>query len=197
MTRKKGANPLENVVRHPRYGSTPRPSGLKLPEEEIRRAHWTLMHATIFPETALRADTSVQNFSMYPREYYVDILRACRSCKRPFIFSAREQKYWFETLRFYVDANCVECSDCRRGSRTVQRTLRRYSDLLAKESRSRKELMQLVDDATFLLEHGTLKKINNLGAIKNQAVKTIPEYPGVASLMEAIGRANAAADSEE
>ena len=75
------------------------------------------------------------------REY-----RSRNTCHRPFIFFAKEQRYWFETLRFLVDADCVHCPDCRRESRTVQRRLRRYSDLFAKNEPTRKELMFLVDD---------------------------------------------------
>lgn len=186
MPRKRPAPILEGVVPHPRYGAAPRPSGLVVPEDDIRHGFWGLGQATIFPETVLRADTSVQNFSMYPRDYYVDILRKCRSCNRPFIFSAREQRYWFETLRFYVDADCVDCVDCRRASRSIQRRLRRYSDLFAKDVISRKELMFLVDDAAFLVTHGTLKNLDNVGSVKNRALKMIPEYPGIAALIAAI-----------
>lgn len=171
---------------HPRYGSSPRPSGAKIPEDDLRRGYWRLSGETLFPETALIANIDNQNFSIYPRQYYVDVLRSCRTCHRPFIFFASEQRYWFETLRFYVDADCVYCPDCRRVSRTVQRRLRRYSDLFAKSEPTRKELMFLVDDGTYLLAQGVLKNLSNLGLLKNRAMKHIAEYPGVASLADAI-----------
>jgi hypothetical protein len=173
-------------VPHPRYGSAPRPSGVRISESELRDGFWRLHGDTLFPETALIAETNKQNFSICPREYYVDVLRSCRTCHRQFIFFAKEQRYWFETLRFFVDADCVHCPDCRRESRTVQRRLRRYSDLFAKNEPTRKELMFLVDDGTYLLAHGVLKNLSNLGSVKNRAMKDIPEYPGIACLAEAI-----------
>lgn len=148
----------------------------------------------IFPETALIANTTLQNFAVYPRKYYVDILKECRQCHRPFIFFAREQRYWFETLKFYVDADCVHCPKCRRESRVLQRRLRRYSDLFAKKDITRKELMFLVDDARHLLERGVLKNLSNLGSVKNKAMKEIPEYQGVLELAEAIKAAKLAQD---
>ena len=97
----------KNIVPHPRYGVTPIPSALIVPEKDIRVGYWGLLHAQIFSDTVLLADSSKQNYSLYPRKCYVDILRTCLTCHRPFIFFAREQRYWYETLGFYVDANCV------------------------------------------------------------------------------------------
>jgi len=175
-----------NLVPHPRYGASPRTSGLKVSESELRQGFWRLSRDTIFPETVLLANAEKQNYAIYPRKYYVDVLRECRACHRPFIFFAREQRYWFETLRFFVDADCVLCVACRRESRVVQRRLRRYSDLFAKKSPSPKELMFLVDDAAYLLERGALKNLSNVGSVKNRAVKLIPEYPGVKVLAKTI-----------
>lgn len=179
-------------VPHPRYGASPRPSGVQIPETDLRRGYWRLRRETLFLETALIAETTKQNFAVYPRKYYVDVLRSCRTCHRPFIFFAREQRYWYETLRFFVDADCVRCPDCRRDSRAVHRRLRRYSDLFAKAEPTRKELMFMVDDGIYLLAHGVLKNLHNLGAMKNRAMKEIPDYPEVACLAEAIKAARQA-----
>jgi hypothetical protein len=179
----------KDYVRHPRYGNAPHPSGLSIPEAAIRQGFWGLVSDTIFPETVLVADPAKQNYSVFPRLYYVDVARTCRSCQRPFIFSAREQRYWFETLHFWIDADCVQCVDCRRESRAVQRRLRRYSDVCARTEASDKELMFLVDDALYLLERDVLKNLNTLGALKNRALKAIPQYPGVAALADVIGAA--------
>lgn len=189
MPKKKSKAALQDFVRHPRYGNAPLPSGLSIPEGTIRQGFWGLASGTIFPETVLVADPQKQNYSICPRQYYVDVARTCRSCRRPFIFSAREQRYWFETLRFWVDADCVQCVDCRRESRAVQRRLRRYSDLCARTDASDKELMFLVDDALYLLERDVLKNLSSLGAVKNRAMKAIAHYPGVAALADAINAA--------
>jgi hypothetical protein len=198
MSRKSPKSPTSSgqYVPHPRYGSSPRPSGVKVPLVDLRRGFWRLLGDTIFPETVLVAQTKKQNFAIYPRKYYVDVLRTCRICHRPFIFFAREQRYWFETLRFFVDADCVHCPDCRRESRVVQRRLRRYSDLFAKSETTRKELMFLVDDTAYLLERGVLKNLSNAGSVKNRALRDIPDHPGVAALAETI-KAVRHAQSEE
>jgi len=45
---------------------------------------------------------------------YCDWKHACRSCKRSFIFTAAEQKHWYETLGFWVQSVPVRCPDCRK-----------------------------------------------------------------------------------
>lgn len=191
MTKRKHKS-IPGLVPHPRYGDAPRPSGIEIPEEKIRDGWWSYGREHIFPETVLVADPSKQNFAMYPREYYVDILRKCRKCSRPFIFFALEQRYWFETLQFYVDADCVLCPSCRRESQVIRRRLRRYSDMMSKSVKTRKELMFLVDDGAFLLAQGVLRNLNNLGSLKNMALKSIPEYPGTQLLKESLANARAA-----
>ena len=186
-----------NYVPHPRYGTAPIPSGYKVNEDEIRRGHWRLSCDRIFPETVLAADPENQNYALYPRKYYVDIERICRTCHRPFLFFAREQLYWFETLRFFVDADCVFCPQCRRASRAIQRRLRRYSDLYANPAPSRKDLMFMVDDAVFLVEHGVLKNLSNVGAMKNRAAKAISEYPGLERLCAVLKAARTQTDSKQ
>lgn len=178
-----------DFVPHPRYGTMPVRSGFTIPDSELRRGFWRLSRDELFPETALPADTSKQNYAVFPRAYYVDVARTCRSCTRRFIFFAREQRYWFETLRFFVDADCVLCPECRRTAHALKRRLRRYADLRAKASLTDEELYRLVDDARYLLEHGTLKNAAAVGAIKNLASKRIPHYRGVPALIAALGAA--------
>jgi len=178
-----------NLVPHPRYGSTPRPSGLEIPEEEIRSGFWRNRRERMFPESVLIADAAKQNFAVYPRSYYVDVLRECQNCLRPFIFFAAEQRHWFETLRFYVDADCVLCPSCRRDTQSLRRRLRRYSDTLRKENPTEREFKFLVDDGAYLLARGVLRDLNSLGHLKNRAAKVIPEYVGLGVLAEAIRNA--------
>lgn len=178
--------PRRKFVEHPRYGSVPHASGVVVSEEKIREGFWSLRSETMFPESVLVARPEEQNYSVFPRQYYVDVLRECRTCGRSFIFFAKEQRYWFETLKFFVDADCVHCPDCRRESRAVQRRVRRYSDLMKKKSRTQDELEVLVDDATYLFANGALRNVTTLGALKNEAQKAIPGYSGTVALAEAL-----------
>lgn len=180
---------IPDFVPHPRYGSTPVRSGFTISESELRSGYWRLQNDELFPETVLPADASKQNYAIFPRTYYVDVARSCRRCARRFIFFAREQRHWFETLRFFVDADCVLCPECRRTSQTLRRRLRRYADLRAKDSLTDAELYRLVDDTRYLLEHEVLKNTTTLGTIKNLALKRIPHYRGVAALTAALDAA--------
>ena len=185
--RKRRDSPL-HFVEHPRYGSVPHTSGVKVAEDRIREGFWSLRQEAMFPESVLLADTSKQNYAVFPRAYYVDVQRQCRMCNRPFIFFAREQCYWYETLRFFVDADCVHCPACRRESRTSQRRIRRYSDLMAKPVHTTGELETLVDDALYLFVRGALRNLSTLGALKNKALKAIPMHPGTSALAEALAK---------
>ena len=147
------------------------------------------MKATIYPQSVLAGDATKQNYSLYPRAYYVDTLKECGTCGRPFIFFAKEQRFWFETLRFYVDANCALCPVCRRNSQDLRRRLRRYSDLFTKKTLTQKDLISLVDDGGVLLASGVLRDLDRLGRLKNEALRSIPEYPGTKGLAQAIKQA--------
>ncbi len=46
--------------------------------------------------------------------------------------------------------------------------------------------MLLVDDAAFLLEHGALRNLSSVGALKNRALRVIPEYPGLEQLKKVL-----------
>lgn len=192
----KRTKPKQPFVPHPRYGSESIPSGLSIPAGQIAWGHWRYERDSIFPESVLRADTSKQNYSIYPREYYVDIRKQCRECERRFIFFAKEQKHWFEVLKFYVDADCVLCPECRRKSQTIRRRLKRYSDLMQKPDRSKKDYMVLVDDATYLLGERVVRDLGRLGRLKNEAMRYIPEYPGMAQLQDMLKRVRGASGNE-
>jgi Probable zinc-ribbon domain len=182
-----------DLVPHPRYGSAPHVSGLTFSEGLIRAGFWRHQREQLFVHSVLVADATKQNYSVFPCEFYVDVLRTCRNCSRPFIFFALEQRHWYETLRFSIDADCVLCSPCRRDARSVRRRLRRYSDLRQKPLRSDRELMFLVDDGAYLIARGVLRNLSTLGQLKNEALKRIPEFRGTSKLVEALTHARAAA----
>ncbi|MGW8395050.1 zinc-ribbon domain containing protein [Pseudoduganella sp. HUAS MS19] len=173
---------LDKLVPHPRFRGKPPRAQLKLTEQEVRGSYWRYSDAHILPATALRADLSVQRYAVFPRPYYVDMLKTCVECSRAFIFFAREQRYWYETLGFYIDVDCVRCVECRRKQHTVKRHRERYAEFQARESLSRKEMMHFVDDCIFLFQQGRLKNRSHLGKIKNAALKQIPEYAGTKTL---------------
>ena len=85
-----------------------RRSQFEVDVEALRKSSWRYNRATIFPETAIPANLRKQTHATVSCDWYVDILKTCRSCRRQYIFYALEQKHWYEELKFYVDS--IECS---------------------------------------------------------------------------------------
>jgi hypothetical protein len=96
-------------------------------------------YAPPLPEGAIRGDVRRQElFSAFdvPRYFYVDIHRVCVQCREPFVFGAREQKHWYERLKFHPDSTAWRCLDCRRKRRS-DRALRHELSEARKAARKR------------------------------------------------------------
>ena len=180
------------LVPHPRFVPQANRIRARILEAEIRAGFWNLRRAEIFPESAITANAARQNYTLYPRRYYVDVLKHCRQCARPFVFFAREQQFWFETLGFYVDADAVHCTECRHRAHVRRATLARYAAAIREPALSDKALLALVDDAADLADAGLLKRVERLGALKNRALRQCGENARVARLAAAIERLRAA-----
>ena len=130
----------------------------------------------IFPESAIPADVRKQTFStMSHRHWYVDTLRDCLRCKRPFLFFAREQQYWYETLRFRVEADCHECVECRASLRTIRQRLKRYGELVGKRELTDGDMLALAGDVACLWTQGLLRDEQRLRRIRNRALRQVPD----------------------
>ncbi len=84
-------------------------------------------YAPPLPKGAIRGDVERQDFNSVwdvPRYFYVDIQRTCVQCGEAFVFGAREQKHWYETLKFHYDSVATRCVDCR-SKRRSDRALRK------------------------------------------------------------------------
>jgi hypothetical protein len=171
MSKRKRASGL---VPHPRYGSEPEVSGEGLSEATVRGSYWGYRDAVLFPESAIVADASRQNFTTFPRGTYVDLLERCRDCGREFLFFAREQKHWYEELGFYIDARCVRCPACRKTEATLRRRFTRYAKAVAKRELDDAELTTALGDALFLWDAGLLRDADKLRRWKNLAVRRLP-----------------------
>lgn len=154
---KKRKSKYKAYVPHPRYGDKPVYSGESFTLEEIHSAFWQYRGETVFPESAVAADVEKQNYSIFPRKVYVDIEKACRECGRPFLFYALEQRYWFEQLGFFVDADCVKCVECRKAEQQVKLLMLEYEALLKLDKRDGQESARLKDVAEELFRVGYIK----------------------------------------
>ena len=178
---------LNDLVPHPRYGIAPRPSGMDINPDDVRASYWRFQTETIFPETAIPADETKQNFTVVPRRYYVDVLKYCRDCKRRFIFFAEEQRYWFEELGFFIDADCVRCPECRKADQHLRKCFKRFSRHITQENLQDDALASLVEDAVFLWNNAILKDQQKLRRIWNLARARIPDHKIVQDVEELLG----------
>ena len=154
-------------VMHPRYGDKPIISDENWTEAEVRAAHWSYGRLNydqkiLFPETAIRANPMKQRTGYGWRRLYVDIARPCRSCGRWFIFFALEQKYWYEELGFFIDADCVHCQECRNKTHEHERRRARYAELLAAPDKTEAEWRKLSVLGDYLYEAGEIKRPETL-----------------------------------
>lgn len=80
---------------------------------------------------AIVSNHTKMNFSVMPRYYaYFDEKKHCYKCKKDYIFSLREQQYWFETLSFWHEAHPSECPTCRKSIRYQKNLVKELSNLL-------------------------------------------------------------------
>lgn len=154
-------------VNHPRYGDQPIISGETHSAAEVRAAHWSYARLNydqkiLFPETAIRANPMKQRTGYGWRRLYVDIARRCRSCGRWFLFFALEQKYWYEDLGFFIDADCVHCQDCRHKAHEEERLRARYAELLAMPGKTEEEWHELSRLGDHLYETGYIRRRETL-----------------------------------
>lgn len=70
---------------------------------------------------AIAAHPERQNVAAFPDSYpylaYYDFTKHCSDCGSDFLFSAQEQRYWYEILKFPVVVDANQCRDCRRKRR--------------------------------------------------------------------------------
>ena len=91
------------------------------------RKQWVLDPALKLPRGAIIADTSKHNAGYGVLDFYIDITLDCTDCGKAFVFSATEQKYWYEELRFNIASVPIRCAVCRKAMRTVRIADGRYS----------------------------------------------------------------------
>ncbi|MEM9045735.1 MAG: zinc-ribbon domain containing protein [Pseudomonadota bacterium] len=163
LKRFKRSTQRSRYVDHPRYGNRPIISGERWTLEQIRQAYWGYRRqGVIFPESAITADLSRQRYGYSPRRVYVDMEQVCRTCRRKFLFFALEQKFWFEVLGFFCDAQCHHCQDCRHERHLFERSIEEYGALLGQAHKTRKEWDRLEELGAALFEVGYIKKPETL-----------------------------------
>ncbi len=55
---------------------------------------------------------------------FIDAELRCEDCGQTFVFAAVEQRFWYETLKFWVQSRPKQCIPCRRARRARSRAAR-------------------------------------------------------------------------
>ncbi len=151
---KRPAAEYAGFVGHPRFGKGPRTTGVDVADSPDGKVycHWHSPVGVRVPNTAVVADVTRQAPATLHVTHYFDARRSCRKCGRPFLFFAEEQKYWYEELRFPLEADCLECAPCRKDAHQLQAARRKYEALLAAPARPEADTLRLVECALSLVE---------------------------------------------
>ncbi len=104
---------------------------LRVRERAVERGDYTWMELELLPSEASKlpagailGDPTRQNFGIGPPQlYYVDRQKRCESCARDFVFSAKEQQYWYEQLGFIRDSTAKDCAPCRKERRAEKKLM--------------------------------------------------------------------------
>ncbi len=157
MKRKTSKHPdvYAGYIEHPRYGRGPRITGLDPSDMEYSAdvfLHWHSPKGVRIPNTAIAANTDKQAPATIHVTHYFDAKRVCRKCGAHFIFFAEEQRYWYEDLGFPLEADLVDCIDCRRHEHRLRERRQEYEHLLKKEDRDSEETLRMVENGVFLVE---------------------------------------------
>ncbi len=164
-----------SYVEHPRYGRYPHYTGENPQNDYVDiHLHWRLKSEGCIPNTAIAADLSRQSEALFPVTHYYDEKRICRNCNRPFIFFAREQKYWYEDLGFVLDADCVRCTDCRKKEQWLIRQKQIYDSLFHNADRTEDETLEMAGCCLTLIEEGifTMKQEKQVKTLINSINKS-------------------------
>ena len=104
-----------------------------------------------------------------------------------FIWSASEQRMWFEEYHFFVDSKATRCKECRKEKRELVTLQRQYNSIVS-EARSGKDLAKkkavvgLVDQIASMNDSVPARLIETRELLLSQIRKAEPTDAAAASL---------------
>lgn len=132
------------------------------------------------PKNAVAGDPTRQNFCPLchtPYYYFLDKERSCVQCGGSFVFSAKEQKYWYESLKFYLDSVAIRCASCRRQRRSEKALAAQISAAQAKLNDDPGDLHALLEDAESRVRYYQKTGSGNLNRAISSARKALRIWP--------------------
>ncbi len=111
------------------------------------------------PRGTLLAGSGPQNHGLGgPHYIYRDIQGTCRDCRRSFVFTAAEQKHWFETLRLWNEIIARACPDCRHSQRRERISHDRLAQAIARLAEAPSD-----EEAHFQAARATMFLVERIG----------------------------------
>ena len=63
-------------------------------------------------------------------EYYYDVIYTCLDCKKEVMWSAKDQKYWYEELGKNINSKAIRCQICRCHIQAIKEEQKRHMEKL-------------------------------------------------------------------
>ncbi len=126
--------------------------------------------------SAKRAIIDRQNYSVCPRHWYIDVTIKCLDCLNVFIFTAGEQRAWYEDYYLWIDVTPSRCQACRKRirRRNVLRTQysKEITSTLADKNRDKDlQMLSLIDEICELEAKPPRRLLENIRRLTNRLKK--------------------------
>ncbi len=118
--KKKSTQETKRFKKHTLFGNVPI---IQMLHPITGKTYWDFdpNYSPPMPVGAVRGDIRKQNYCSFcnvPQYFYIDKEKKCIQCGDQFTFTAKEQKYWYETLHFINHSTAIRCLRCRKANRT-------------------------------------------------------------------------------
>lgn len=101
-----------------------RPPGWSVEEARVGQCQWACVRC-FDAGRALEGHPARQTWCDHsPYFAYIDAELRCEDCGERFVFVAAEQRFWYETLKFWVQSRPKQCIPCRAARRAKRRAAR-------------------------------------------------------------------------
>lgn len=77
-----------------------------------------------------RALSHNNTYGLLP-DYYLDRPFVCRDCGAEEVWTAQQQKWWYEVAKGHIDSRAVRCRACRQRIRSQKAAQRRHMEAMA------------------------------------------------------------------
>lgn len=97
-------------------------------------------------------NAELQNFSVAPIHRHIGVVLKCLKCSEEFDFTAKEQQYCYEKLKFWSDSAPRECQKCRKITRKIIGFNKRLAIVLSKKCLSKNDYNEITEIGYAMLQ---------------------------------------------